>query len=176
MNETQIMKIFEETAYVRMGGSPEELRCAEYLQAKCAELGLKAELEAFPVDMAEIKKAELTVDGKSIPCKGYFCAGSGEIEAPFYYLKGNDPYSLSGCRDKIVLVDGYMGYWLYQDLLENGAVGFISYDGNINYSDWDIDQRELRGYVSKGKKIPGVNTHVSMKLFCYNNRIVILES
>ena len=57
MNETQIMKIFEETAYVRMGGSPEELHCAEYLQAKCAELGLKAELEAFPVDMAEIKKA-----------------------------------------------------------------------------------------------------------------------
>jgi len=56
-----------------------------------------------------------------------------------------------------VLIDGYMGYWMYQDLLENGAVGFITYDGNANYADFDIDQRELRSFVSKGNKIPGVN-------------------
>jgi Zn-dependent M28 family amino/carboxypeptidase len=46
---------------------------------------------------------------------------------------------------------------MYQDLLENGAVGFITYDGNANYADRDIDQRELRSFVSKGNKIPGVN-------------------
>ena len=32
MNPKQIMEIFQDTAYVRMGGSPEELRCAEYLK------------------------------------------------------------------------------------------------------------------------------------------------
>jgi len=42
-------------------------------------------------------------------------------------------------------------------MLENGALGFITYDGNANYADNDIDQRELRSYVSEGKKIPGVN-------------------
>ena len=46
---------------------------------------------------------------------------------------------------------------MYQDLLENGAVGYITYDGNINYADCDIDQRELRAQVHKGNKIPGVN-------------------
>ena len=56
-----------------------------------------------------------------------------------------------------MLFDGYLRYWLYQDLLENGAVGYISYDGNANYSDWDIDQRELRSFVSNGKKLLGVN-------------------
>ena len=55
------------------------------------------------------------------------------------------------------MVDGYLGHWIYQDLLENGAVGFITYDGNINYADHDIDQRELRAQVHKGNKIPGVN-------------------
>ena len=35
MEAKQIMKIFEETAYVRMGGSPEELQCAEYL-SRCS--------------------------------------------------------------------------------------------------------------------------------------------
>jgi hypothetical protein len=140
-----------------MGGSPEELRTAEYLRDVCAELGLNAELESFEVDMATVHEATLTVDGRAIPCKGYLCAGSGEVEAPLYYLRESDKYSLSLCRGKIVMIDGYLGYWRYRDLLENGAVGFITYDGNVNYADRDIDGRELRSYVSKGEKLPGVN-------------------
>ncbi len=157
MDAKQIMKIFEDTAYVRMGGSPEELRCAQYLKAYCEKLGMEAQLEEFEVDMATIHEAALLVDGKQILCKGYFNAGSAEVEAPFYYLRSTDPYSLSQCKGKIVMVDGYLGYWLYQDLLENGAAGFITYDGHVNFTDRDIDQRELRSYVSKGNKLPGVN-------------------
>ncbi|MBQ1962988.1 MAG: DUF4910 domain-containing protein, partial [Clostridia bacterium] len=157
MRSDLIERIFAETAYVRMGGSKEELRTAEYLQSVCAELGLSAHMEDFEVDMATIHEATLTVDGTEIPCRGYLCAGSGEVEAPLYYLTEGDRYSLSLCRGKIVLFDGYLGYWRYRDLLDNGAVGFISYDGNVNFADHDIDQRELRSYVSKGDKIPGVN-------------------
>ena len=157
MKARQIMKIFKDTAYVRMGGSAEELRAAEYLKSKCAEFGLEATIEGFEVDMATMKTATLIVDGKSITCKGYLNAGSSEVEAPFYYLRSTDSYALSQCKGKIVMIDGYLGYWMYQDLLENGAVGFVTYDGNANYSDRDIDQRELRSFVSKGNKIPGVN-------------------
>ena len=160
MDAKQIMKIFEDTAYVRMGGSVEELKAAEYLKAKCAELGLNAEIVPFDVDMATLQEAKLLVDGQEITCKGYFNAGNAELEAPFYYLRSTDKYSLSQCKGKIVMVDGYMGYWMYQDLLENGAVGFITYDGNVNYADRDIDQRELRAQVHKGNKIPGVNINV----------------
>ncbi len=157
MKNNQIMKYFEETAYVRIGGSKAERKCAEYLLNACRNLGLSAHLEEFEVDMANILQAELWVDGELIPCKGYLCAGSSEVEAPFYYLRNTDPYSLSQCKGKIVMIDGYLGYWIYRDILENGAVGFITYDGNANYADFDIDQRELRSYVSKGDKIPGVN-------------------
>ena len=157
MDAKKIMQIFEDTAYVRMGGSAEELRCAEYLAAQCAEMGLQAQVVPFPVDMATMEEAVLTVDGVEITCKGYLCAGSAEVEAPFYYLRDRSKQSLAGCKGKIVMVDGYLGYWIYRDLLENGAVGFITYDGNVNYTDRDIDQRELRSYVSKGEKIPGVN-------------------
>ena len=157
MDAKQIMQIFADTAYVRMGGSMEELKAAEYLKTKCAELGLKAEIVPFDVDMATIQEAKLIVDGEEITCKGYFNAGNAELEAPFYYLRANDKFSLSQCRGKIVMVDGYMGYWMYQDILENGAVGFVTYDGNANYVDNDIDQRELRSFVHKGNKIPGVN-------------------
>ena len=158
MNKKKIANIFRQTAYVRMGGSAEELRCAEYLKQQCAELGLEARIEGFPVQMSNIQEATLTVDGKNITCKGYSCAGSAEVEAPFYYMTSTDPYSLSLCKGKIVMVDGYLGYWMYRDILENGAVGFITYDGNANYRDRDIDQRELRAQVSEGvEKIPGVN-------------------
>ena len=107
--------------------------------------------------MAKISKATLTVDGKNVPCKGYFCCGSGEISGELYYLTDSDRLSLSGCKGKIVIVDGYLGYWRYRELIENGALAFITYDGNVNYSDNNIDQRELRSYVSKGEKILGVN-------------------
>ncbi len=157
MNAKEIMRIFEETAYIRTGGSEAELRCARYLAERCKAMGLEATVEPFAVDMADIQEAVLLCDGESVPCKGYLCAGNADVEAPLYYLRGGDKYSLSQCRGKIVMVDGYLGYWLYQDLLENGALGFITYDGNANYTDFDIDQRELRSYVSQGKKLPGVN-------------------
>ena len=157
MNVNQIMKIFEDTAYVRMGGSAEELKAAEFLAGQVENLGLKAEIVPFEVPMATLQEAVLTVDGEAVTCKGYLNAGNHEVEAPFYYLRSTDAYSLSQCKGKIVMVDGYLGYWMYQDLLENGAVGFITYDGNANYCDRDIDQRELRAHVHKGNKIPGVN-------------------
>lgn len=157
MDIQKIQTILDDTAYIRMGGSEEELACAEYLKQVCAEFGCDAEIQSFPVDMANLNAAALTVDGNAVTCKGYLCAGSGTVEAPFYYLRNTDPHSLSLCRGKIVMIDGYMGYWRYQDIVDNGAVGFITYDGNANYSDRDIDQRELRSFVSKGRIIPGVN-------------------
>ena len=157
MDLSTIARLFDETAYIRTGGSPEELRCAEYIKNECSKFGCEAYLEAFEVDWAEIQNAQLVADGKQIPCKGYLCAGSGSVEAPLYYLTDNTPYALSLCKGKIVMIDGYLGYWKYQDILNNGAVGFITYDGNANYADRDIDQRELRSYVSQGKKLPGVN-------------------
>ena len=151
MDIQTIDRIIKETAYVRTGGTAEELRCALYLQEECRKLGYEATLEAFSTPMATMYKATLTVDGKEIPCKGYLCAGSGTVEAPIYYLRDNNPYSLQQCKGKIVMFDGYLGYWKYQDMLENGAVGYITYDGNANYADRDIDQRELRSFVHKGK-------------------------
>lgn len=157
MDSQQIMQIFQDTAYIRMGGRPEEKKTAEYIQQKVSEWGLTAVQESFEVPMGDMEEAVFLADGVSITCKGYMCAGTGEVEAPFYYLRANDPWSLSQCRGKIVMIDGYLGYWVYQDLMENGAVGFITYDGNANYADQDIDARELRSFVHKGNKIPGVN-------------------
>lgn len=160
MKAKQIEQIFRDTAYVRMGGSAEEKRTAEYIKAVCAGFGGEACFEEFEVDMATVKHAELSIDSKSISCKGYMNCGSGEIEAPLYYLCEDGERALEECRGKIVMIDGYLGFWKYQDMLDHGAVGFITYDGSVNYADRDIDARELRSYVSMGRKILGVNINV----------------
>lgn len=157
MNAKEIMQIFSDTAYVRMGGTDAELRTAEYLRDKVRKLGYEAQIVPFEVPMSVIEEAVFCVDGKEIPCKGYFCCGTGEVEAPLYYLRDKDKLSLSMCKGKIVMIDGYLGYWMYQDLREHGAVGFVTYDGNANYADRDIDQRELRSWVHQGNRMLGVN-------------------
>ena len=157
MNTDKIMKILKDTDYTRTGGSDEELRCAEYLAQCCRELEVEAVIENFDVPMSHMKKALLIADGKEIPCKGYFCCGSGKVEAPLYYMPNSEPAAIAGAKGKIVLLDTGVAYFTYQDLYAAGAVGFITYDGNVHYSVRDIDQKELRSYVSMGKKIPGVN-------------------
>ncbi len=152
-----INKILEDTAYVRMGGRPEEKKAAEYLRSLCDCYKGGAYIEEFPVDMGDIKLAKFTAEGKEIACKGYMCCGSGSVEGELYYLRATDRYSLSLCKGKIVMIDTYLGYWRYRDLLDNGAIGFITFDGNINYADRDIDQRELRSFIHKGDKLLGVN-------------------
>ena len=158
MDKNFIQKIFTDTAYIRTGGSSEELKAAEYIRDICRGFGTEPTIEEFDVQMATMHTDTLTVDGVSVPCKGYLNAGSHEVEAPLYYLTGKDKYALEGCRGKIVLFDGYLGYWRYRDLLEYGAVGFITYDGSVNYADNNIDRRELRAMVCEGvEKLPGVN-------------------
>ena len=160
MNSRKIMDIFKDTAYVRMGGRPEEKQTADYLCGKLSELGLEPSIETFEVPMGDMEEAVFLADGVRIPCKGYLCAGSGEVEAPFYYLRSTDDHSLSQCRGKIVLIDGYLRYWVYQDLLNSGALGIVTYDGNVNYADRDIDTRELRSFIHNGNKLPAVNMNV----------------
>ena len=51
MDAKSIMQVFADTAYVRTGGSPEELKTAEYLLSRLENWGLKGTLEAFDVDI-----------------------------------------------------------------------------------------------------------------------------
>ena len=157
MNKKTVREILKQTDYVRTSGSAEEEKAAEYLRGLCEQLGAKAYIEPFDVDTAEIHSASLTVDGRPVPCKGYKLCGSGSVEAPLCYLPNTDPASLTRAKGKIVLLDTGITYWAYQDLLDAGAVGFITYDGDVHFPDRDINQKTLRPYVSKGRKVPCVN-------------------
>ena len=157
MNAARIRRILRENDFVHTSGTEEEKRVAESLKKEAEALGAKAWIEPFEVPMAKLKSARLWADGKEIPAKGYLLSGSGKVEADLCYLPNTDRVSLSAVRGKIVLLDSGAGHFVYQDLYENGAVGLITYDGNVHYPDRDIDQKELRPYVSLGKKMLAAN-------------------
>jgi len=179
MDSKKIMQILEDTAYYRVSGTKGELKAAEYLKAACEEMGFEAHIEAFDVAMADIKKAVLIADGKEIPCKGFRLAGSADLEAPLYYMPSDDPVSLKGCKGKIVLLDTGVPYFKYQDLLANGAAGIITYDGNVNFEDSNMDLKELRPHVSNGNKIPCVNINAKSAIELVRDNVqnvrIILE-
>ena len=159
MTEAKIKELIKKTDFIHTSGTPEELKIATLLKEESEKIGAKAWLESFEVDMATMKEAHLYADGKEIPCKGYFLCGNADVEAPFLYLPNTDDASLEDVKGKIVLIDSGMTYFLFKDLYERGVAGFITYNGDVNYRDNDIDQKELRGYVAEGKKLPGVNVN-----------------
>ena len=148
MTQERMRQIFADTDFVHTSGSDEELRVAEYLKAQCESLGVPARLEAFPVPMGEIEAAHVLADGREIPCKGFTCCGSGEVEGELYYMPAQDPVSVAGAKDKIVLMDGSgIGFYGYQDLIKAGARGILFQYGNMHHPNDDIDQRDLRAAV-----------------------------
>ena len=148
MNQRALKKIFLDTDFVHRSGTPEELQVAEYLKARCEELGARAWLESFPVPMAEMEEARVFADGKEVPCKGFFCCGSGEVEGELYYMPGLDKVSIAGAKDKIVLLDSQgIGFFPYQDLMKAGARGILFQYGNLHFPNRDIDERDLRAHV-----------------------------
>ena len=148
MNQRKLKQIFRDTDYVHTSGSAEELRAAEYLKARCEEMGVSTRLEEFSVPMGEIEEAVLLADGKEIPCRGLSCCGSGTVEAELLYLPSVDKVSLTGARDKIVLLDTQgVDPFVYKDMMQAGVKGILFRYGNRNFPNHDIDQRDLRSHV-----------------------------
>ena len=157
MNRKEIRQFLNEMDFIRTGGSDEELRAAELLKARCEALGVKSWLEPFPVEMAEIASATLTVDGVPVKCEGFKNCGSGAVEAELLYLPNTDAASLAAAKGKIVLIETGVTHFLFQDLVKAGIAGFITYTGDVHYADADVDKRELRSYVRMDSKRLGVN-------------------
>ena len=173
MTHEQMHRIFQDLDFVHTSGSPEELRAAQYLADACQALGVPARIEPFAVPMADVHHAEVLADGQPIPCQGVSLCGSGSVEGELYYMPGQDPVSIAGAKDKIVLLDTQgIGHFAYQDLVKAGAKGILFQYGNLHYDNRDIDRRDLRpAVVGEAKKLLCAMLHVETGLAMVKNRV-----
>ena len=135
----------------------------------------------FEVAGQVIKKVSCATEKNSYPVTAYGNCGETDetgLTAPFYYMEVPGAVSLQQASGKIVLVNGYLNYKLYQSLIDSGAVGFITYNGEARDSEetTDIAHRELREKLAELGKLPGVNMtiHDAMRLVQENPKMITL--
>ncbi len=154
-----IYNLLEKISFTRVSGSKEELDCANILKNEVNKLGNTAQIWPFEVSGYKILKATLTANGKQYEVSGIKGTQNASITAPFYYMETTldvDQYEIKG---KIVLINGLINVPTYKKLLKYGAVGFISYSGDINDTkeNSDLENKELRDVLRNKGIIPGVH-------------------
>ena len=158
MKLTVLKKLLKTMGYTRTGGSPQEHLCAAQIEAHCRALGQEVVRESFPITLYRDAEATLTAGTKCFAASPYFGFAKGGITGELYILhKKIEPY-FRGCKDKIVLVEGGMGYTAYEALIQNGARGFICFFGGENDKTRHVDEKRRR-FVWDGALLPGVCIH-----------------
>ena len=156
-------ELLEKINFVRVSGTSEELKAAELLKKELEEIGCEATIEPFEVLSHQIETAELKSENHTYHVTAYGQCADFEGEAFFAYVQGDDEVSLAKAKGKIVLVyNSYVGYKLYEKLVQAGAVGLISCSGRYYDADDEVyvDERELHQKMIDLKRLPAVHMHV----------------
>lgn len=174
-----IYNLLEKISFTRVSGSSKEFKCANILKETVESFGGNANVWPFEVSGYKINHALLSANGKSYEVSGIKGSGNASITAPLYYMETTldvDKYELNG---KIVLINGVINVPTYKKLLKYGAVGYISYSGDITDTpeNSDLENKELRDVLRNKGIIPGVHmrTSTAISLLRDNPKEVTLE-
>lgn len=157
-------ELLEKLYFVRTGGSEEELKAAHIIQDELKELGLESTIEPFDVTASNITKSYLEVVEpyqKKYEVTAYQNSINVEdLKGELYYFEFDNPVSRKEVKGKIALINGYMNMRSTKALVEAGAIGFISYSGDIDRAYNDLDIREYRDMLKPFGELPGVHMKV----------------
>lgn len=156
--------LLEKLYFVRTGGSKEELKAAEIIQAECQKLGVPSLLESFKVDGYVVHKAYVKFINPDIEveCVGVGMSSQTPVEgltADFAYVTSLQDSLIQDIKGKICLVHTKLvNYKLYKSLVERGAIGLVLCCGDVYSEDKDIDLDPYmyRERHYKNGKIPAV--------------------
>ena len=158
------MKVLKDLEYTRVWGSKEELKAANYIKSILKTINLNSVIEPFKLNNAKKVKVSLEVTKpykKKIDCEYYkMCANATNLKKEVVFVKDLSQVNKYDVNNKIVLIQGRLGYWGYKDLLEAGCKGVVIGDGFLITEDKDIDSRELREPLQELGKLPVVECNV----------------
>ena len=185
MGSKQLYQSLQNLNFVRVSRTKEEKEAALIIKNEVEEAGGTAVIEEFEVSDWKIKQEKFYVNEpvlKEYEVTAYGCSlnTNGPLTAPFYYLESFTEVSRTKAKDCIVLVNGYLSYDTYKEIVNSGAVGFITYSNDVydDKSNSDLDIRELRKQLSDIKKLPGVHmrTTDAMELIKSNPTLVTIDN
>ena len=156
-------ELLEKLYFERIGGTEEELKACKIIQDELKEIGLESTIEEFEVvknDVHEVVLEVLEPYQKTYEATAYSDCADGELECELCYFEMDNDVLRREVKDKVALVNGYLGMRVYKAIAESGAKGFITFNGNIDMEENDLDPRELRKPLHEFGVLPGVNMRV----------------
>lgn len=150
----QTLKEFE---YTRTSGSKEELQTASKIREKISG---ESSLQEFKVNIFDSKDVILKSNEKEYEVSAINASGSiVDIKAPFYYMETTLDIDKTELNQKIVLINGLVTKDIYEKLIKNSALAFISFSGDIidDPALTDLEIKELREPLRRLGVIPGVH-------------------
>lgn len=156
-----------ELSFVRVAGTNEELKAAQFLKEECEKAGIEAIIEDFEIEMPEITKVSFTAlepEYKEYPVIGIGksgCTGEEGIEGEFIYIENATDVNLNNIKGKICMLHGRLMPQLTDKLVKGGAVGTISITGNFLDEPSLVDELRPRNTFGKGGQLPGLVMHIT---------------
>lgn len=170
------VELLEKLSFERISGTKTELQACELIANELKELGIESRIEAFDVVRNDVQKVTFEVIKpyhKMIEAKAYMgCINTSEegLVGEFAYFESDTEVSRKRVEGKIALVNGYLGMKTYKALCEAKAIGFISFNGDIDHAENDLDPRELRKQLQEIGNMPGVNIRVNDAMELVENK------
>lgn len=172
--------VLEKLYFERISGTESEYKAACMIQELLQEEGVEADLEAFDVTRNHVKKVLFEVlepYHKVYEATLYMgCVNTSEegLVGELAYFESDTRVSRKNVEGKIALVNGYLNRKTFKALIESNAMAFISFNGNVDYKENDLDPRELREPLQDIGNIPGVNLLVedAMELIAHQAKKV----
>lgn len=164
MNIDKEYELLNRLYFERLGGTAEELKACEMIAGELKAIGLDSRIEAFDVVRNTVQKVRFEVTEpyhKVYEATAYMgCVNTEGLSAKLAYFESDTAVSRKNVEGKIALVNGYLGMKTFKALCEAHAVGFITYNGDVDQEENDLDPRELRKTVQEFGNIPGVNIRI----------------
>ncbi len=157
-------ELLEKLYFERIGGTDQELEACHIIQDELSKIGLESHIEAFDVVTNHVSKVSLEVlqpYQKTYEATAYMgCTNTEGLVGDLCYFESDNAVSRKQVSGKIALVNGYLGMKTFKAITEAKAIGFITYNGNIDREENDLDPRELRETLQEFGNLPGVNIRV----------------
>lgn len=170
INGQREFDLLNKIGFIRVSGSAEELKAANILADEIRGIGLEPTIDPFPVDDANITTAKFEVLEpyyKEYEATAYRCCPStpeGGLDGELVYVDdGTTAVDMAKMKGKIVLINGYLRIDAYRRLIENGAIGFITFQGSMLDKDGeaDLNTQKLRKGLREVGLIPGMNMRIA---------------
>lgn len=164
-NPQRQFDLLKKLGFVRICGTPEELKAAHIIMDEIRSIGFEPVLEPFYENRCFPVEAKFTVTQpveQEFPVRGYFYCDPVNVvdqEYDFYYLEDLDPISLKLAKGKFVLTNlMQMNAEIYGKLFRAGIRGIMTMDGTVrdHREETDLHTGRFRAYTRNNGLLPGL--------------------